>query len=179
MENVEIWKDLPEYEDKYMVSDQGNVYSKGRKKILTMKNNHDGYLRIQIYTGNNTCRFVSAHRLVALAFIDNPENKPFINHKNGIKQDNRAENLEWVTQKENIRHAWDTGLSRRKKNGKQSKAVDQFDLDGNYITTHASQMEAQRATGTSHSGISACCLHKPMYYSANGFKWEYHETSND
>lgn len=179
MENVEIWKDLPEYEYKYMVSNQGNVYSKGRKKILTMKNNHDGYLRIQIYSGNCKCQFVSAHRLVALAFIDNPENKPFINHKNGIKQDNRAENLEWVTQKENIRHAWDTGLSKHRKNGKLSKAVDQFDLDGNYITTHASQMEAQRVTGTWHSHVSRCCRDVPMNNTANGFKWRYHETSND
>ena len=116
MENVEIWKDLPEYEDKYMVSNQGRVYSKGRKKILTMKNNHDGYLRIQIYAGNNTCRFVSTHRLVALAFIDNPENKPFINHKDGNKANNTVSNLEWVTQKENIIHAWETGLAKSQLN---------------------------------------------------------------
>jgi len=179
MENVEIWKDLPEYEDKYMVSDQGNVYSKGRKKILTMKNNHDGYLRIQIYAGNNTCRFVSAHRLVALAFIDNPENKPFINHKDGNKANNTVSNLEWVTQKENIIHAWETGLAKSQLNKKGSMAVDQFDLDGNYIATHPSQMEAQRVTGASHASISACCKHKKNYYTANGFKWEYHETSND
>lgn len=179
METVEVWKDLPEYEDKYMVSNQGRVYSKGRKKILTMKRNHDGYSRIQIYSGNQKYTYVSAHRLIAIAFVPNPYNKPFVNHKNGIKQDNRAENLEWVTQKENIIHAWETGLAKRVKNKQNSKAVDQFDSEGNFIRTFPSQMEAERVTGTGHSAISACCKKKRHNHTAKGFIWRYHETSND
>ena len=176
---TEEWRDLPEFEDKYMVSDQGNVYSKARKKVLSLKRNHDGYLRIQIFSGQQQYTYVSVHRLVAKAFIPNPEDKPFINHKNGVKDDNRIENLEWVTQKENIQHAWRTGLARRNKNGNGSKAVDQFDLEGNYIRTFPSTMEAERVTGAWHGAITKCCKHKPNYRTAGGFKWEYHETCND
>lgn len=70
-----------------------------------------GYVNvILVKNGKKRAEFV--HRLSCIAFIPNPENKPFVNHKNGIKHDNRIENLEWVTAKENMRHAWDTGLCK-------------------------------------------------------------------
>lgn len=71
----------------------------------------DGYLRVRIHTSFKN-RYLSVHRLVAKAFIPNPENKPQVNHKDGNKLNNDVSNLEWVTPKENINHAWRMGLSK-------------------------------------------------------------------
>lgn len=163
----------------YKIDENGNVYSIRQNRILTPKNNHDGYLRIQLYN-HGTCEFVMIHRLVAEEFLSNPENKPFINHKDGNKQNNNFDNLEWVTQSENIQHAWNTGLSTPHLNcPSRSKAVEQFDIDGTYIATFPSTMEVERCLGIKHGTISKVCKHSPAYHTAGGFKWEYSETSND
>lgn len=120
-----IWADIPGYEGQYQVSNNGFVRSKNKKIIkrkpprfdtleyrpLYPQLSLDGYLRIRL-----TYHFritLGVHRLVALAFIPNTNNKECINHKNGIKTDNRIENLEWCTYKENIYHARKTGLSKQ------------------------------------------------------------------
>lgn len=113
----EIWKDIPEYEGLYQISNLGNVRSQhsnrmnGQKpgkllKIALMKN---GYMSLELRMSDTNKRHL-VHRLIAEAFILNPDNKPVVNHINGIKTDNRIENLEWCTQSENVRHAIDTGL---------------------------------------------------------------------
>ena len=107
---TEIWKDVVGYEGLYEVSSLGRVKSVKRNKILSQKHNWDGYLRIQLWR-NNKNKYVSIHRLVAEAFIENPNTKPFINHIDGNKQNNKVDNLEWCTQKENIKHAFDNVLS--------------------------------------------------------------------
>lgn len=162
----------------YAVDREGNVYSLRKNKRLTPKKNWDGYLRIQLWDHRH-CEYVSIHRLVAQAFIPNPKNKPFINHKNGIKSDNRVENLEWCTQKENIQHAHKTGLSKKcPKNWKVlSKPIEQWTVDGKYIKTFPSQMEIERELGIPHTNISACC--KGKMKTAGHYVWKYAKTCID
>jgi hypothetical protein len=112
----EIWKDIPEYEGMYQISNLGNVKSQhynhmsGRKpgrllKVTLMKT---GYMSLELRMNDTNKRHL-IHRLIAEVFIPNPENKPNVNHINGIRNDNRIENLEWCTQSENILHAFKMG----------------------------------------------------------------------
>ena len=122
---MEEWRAIRGYEGMYEVSSVGIVkgldrvviYSNGRKdfkkeRILKPSLNTNGYPFVFLSKGNSTIKYI--HRLVAEAFIPNPENKREVNHKNGVKDDNRVENLEWCTHFENMRHSWETGLNNHK-----------------------------------------------------------------
>lgn len=113
----EIWKDCKGYEGFYQVSNLGRVKSLERVRknwtggvwvqpeaILKPHKNHDGYLQLGLTTKHGTRKAERVHRLVAIAFIDNPDKLPEVNHKNGIRDDNRVENLEWVSHDDNIRY---------------------------------------------------------------------------
>lgn len=132
MEEWRVIKDFPDYE----VSDLGRVRSKDRyiwqnfahgykqrfcKSSIIKPLNAKGYRRVGLYHGNGKELF-SVHRLVAEAFINNPQNKRVVNHKNGIKDDNRLSNLEWCTDSENCIHALKTGLRKAQKGSKSSRA---------------------------------------------------------
>jgi hypothetical protein len=119
---MEIWKPIEGYETLYEVSNYGRVKSKERfttgkrnrklpSKILKPFENN-GYLRVSLCKDGKS-RDIRVHRLVAIAFIENHQNKPYINHKDGNPGNNHFTNLEWCTQKENIRHAYKTGLAKR------------------------------------------------------------------
>lgn len=102
-----IWKPIPGY-PRYEVSDTGKVFDTHTQELVKPKPNNCGYLRVRV---NNTRVYV--HRLVALAFIPNPLNKPCVNHIDGIKTNNHASNLEWVTYSENTNHAYKNGLEKK------------------------------------------------------------------
>lgn len=119
----EIWKDIPNYEGIYQVSNLGNFKSYDRivffgkiktlrpgKKLKFRKNKH-GYL-YTVFSVNKVRKTIKVHRIVAQVFLENNDNKLCVNHINGIKDDNRVENLEWVTHSENIIHAWKIGLKK-------------------------------------------------------------------
>ena len=93
----------------YTISGDGSVFNEKLQRPLKGRVGKNGYKNFVLTKNGNSTRFY-AHRLIAEAFIPNPENKPCINHKNGIKTDNRIENLEWCTYSENIQHAYDNGL---------------------------------------------------------------------
>lgn len=120
----EIWKPIPGFERYYFVSTLGNFKSIGGRKggaktdkLLKLKLMRDGYLYARL-NGNDGQTYGSAHRIVAKVFIPNPKSKKEVNHKNLVKNDNRMENLEWVTSLENMQHAillhgeWRKGGSR-------------------------------------------------------------------
>lgn len=116
MNTKEIWKPIAECNGEYHVSNHGRVKSLkfGKERILKPSFCKRGYLQVGIVWQNKQ-KTTKIHKLVAKAFIQNPQNKLEINHKNGIKTDNNVENLEWVTRSENIQHAWDTGLFENKR----------------------------------------------------------------
>lgn len=108
----EEWKEIDwvkGYEKLYEISNYGNVRYSDTKKLKKSCNSH-GYRNISLVNGSGIAKVINIHRLVAIAFIPNPKNLPCVNHKNGIKSDNRVSNLEWCSNLENVRHAWKTGL---------------------------------------------------------------------
>ena len=135
-----------------------------------------GYLRVRLY-GKNECRRFSIHRLVAEAFIDNPENKPEVNHLDGNKTNNNVENLEWATSKENMRHSILLGKVMPKYGKhKGSKPVVQLSIDGSYIAEFSSCSEAADKTNSNKHHIANVCGKRRK--TTNGFKWVFKKDYN-
>ena len=181
----ERWKDIENYEGLYQISDIGRVRSLEREvwngrvyyliqgrvlKFYLEKGNR--YFTVGLWK-DGKCITNRIHIIVGKHFIANPEGKPEINHKNGDKTDNRVENLEWVTAKENSQHAIKTGLNT------QGISVIGINLETNKRIIFSSMSDAARylrKNGYSKAGsgdISSCCSNKKGNYSAYGHKWEY------
>lgn len=104
------WKDVPEYEKYYQVSNHGEIFSKRRNIVMKLCKDADGYMKMSFHGTNNKRRTITIHRIVAEAFLDKASINNEVNHINGIKSDNRAVNLEWCTRSQNIKHAFDLKL---------------------------------------------------------------------
>ena len=105
------------YKRRYEVTEDGKIWSNFSSMFIKLQIGKLGYHIVRLGTkklGNKKTFYI--HRLVAQAYISNPNNLPTVNHKNGIKTDNRVENLEWCTQKENVRHSWAIGTSKPRYN---------------------------------------------------------------
>ena len=158
-------------ETDYSVSTEGEVRKDTTNYILSKSSQQDYKFVGLIINGKQ--KRMRVHRMVALAFIDNPDNKPYVNHINGNRSDNNVENLEWVTPSENTQHAVDTGLF---KSGR-ARAVVQYNLNGEQMATFESASEAARQTGGSQSKITMCC--RRQRDSANDYQWRYYDDIQD
>lgn len=111
--NNEIWKDIPEWEGLYKISNYGRCYSVKKNKIKALDKNNYGYLRIQCYSETKRAKLF-VHQLVAKLFVPGYKKGLVVNHKDGIKQNNVYTNLEWVTKSQNCKHAFKQNLKEAK-----------------------------------------------------------------
>jgi hypothetical protein len=168
----EIWKDISNYNGKYQVSNLGNVSRVGKRVLKPQRRGH-GYLSVWLYDGHNHGKQVSVHRLVAMAFIPNPNNFPEVNHIDENKQNNRADNLEWCSHGYNSTFGTKVErTARTNKNGKKSRAICQYSLSGELIAVFPSLQDAGR-NWYSAGNICKCANQDPHYSHAYGYVWRY------
>lgn len=165
----EIWKDIPDYEGLYQVSNLGKIRSCKNNKVRKQVKQKSGYMRI-ILTKNSKQKATSVHILVAKCFVKNQNNYRYVNHVDGDKTNNKASNLEWVTASQNMKHALETGLI---KPHPWSVKVSQYSLDGKLIKTWNRMADVARFLNCHHSQISDCCRGKQN--TCKGYIWKYAE----
>jgi hypothetical protein len=162
----EIWKDIPNYEGLYQVSNLGNVRNVKRNKIKSININNRGYKLVWL-NKNNKGTNALVHRLVAQAFIPNINNLPQVNHKDENKLNNKVENLEWCTQKYN--NSYGTRVKRMSET--KMHKVKQFDKEGNFIKEWNSAYDIENELNILAMNVRSVC-HKTRK-TAGGFKWTY------
>lgn len=168
-----MWKKyfLNGIETDYSVSTEGIVRKDATGYILSQSTQQDyKFVTLQVQGKQKRMR---VHRMVAETFIENPNNKPYVNHINGDRGDNNVENLEWVTPSENTQHAVETGLF----GSGRARPVIQYNLNGDQMATFASAAEAARQTGGSQSKITMCCRRQRQ--TANDYQWRYYDDIQD
>lgn len=182
----EIWKDIRGYEGLYQVSNLGCVKSlnwrnQGVQKNLWLKPHNRGYLQVELAKDGQKKCFV-VHRLVADAFIPNPDGLPQVNHKDEEKTNNCVENLEWCSRSYNAKYSLDRHPERKPKGGghrkgcrfkgaNSEKSVVQLTMSGEVVKEWVCSREIFLETGMSDWSISECC--RGNRKTAYGYKWQY------
>lgn len=186
------WRTIPEFE-MYEASDQGKIRNKKSGRVLKGSVVEKGYLRVSLMKDGKVA-YRMVHQIIATVFIPNPDEKPFVDHKNTDTADNRVENLQWSTYSENNNnpltrkhisksksgsnhplfgknHTEDTILKMR--DTSKNVSVEQLSKDGELIRVWDSMTEAERETGIHHNNISKCCSGERK--TAGGFIWRIRE----
>lgn len=184
---MEIWKSIPQFEGHYQVSDEGRVRSLDktvntairhnqsvlkRGKVLKCNLKRNGYYSVDLCV-KNTKKTISVHRIVASTFIENPLAKSQVNHKNGVKTDNRVSNLEWATRSENQQHRFtqlgQTG-KRKKVLCKETGTIHESSKFAAIWVNQSKYQNAKQITALSRK-IRKCCVGEKA--TAYGLQWEY------
>lgn len=180
---VEIWRDVKDFEGFYQVSNFGRIKSLDRiiqqhhrnqrnvehiykGKILKGNINKNGYITVDLHKKGKIKTFL-LHRLIAETFIPKVKGKNIINHKDNNPTNNQVNNLEWCTQSENIKYAYEFG----NKKPPHQKRIIQFDRNNNFICEWESQTQIERVLGIKQANISKVCLGKRSQ--AGGYLWEF------
>lgn len=176
----EVWKDIAGYEGKYQVSSLGRIKSlpitdgrclRSDAKVLSPVQDKTGYYRVHLRRDGRDKR-LSVHRLVAMAFVENPNMYKYVNHKDENKTNNNASNLEWCTLKYNTNYG--TAVQRRRNTfvKKYGRPVDRYDMDGNFIK-HYDCTRSVMEDGFNPSNVYSCCAGLNGYTQTGGFKWKF------
>lgn len=194
MATVEVWKDIVGYEGLYMISNHGRVKSLPRlvnsrlrnnkqvlrREVILNTNETKWYKQVALFRGDGSRATFSIHRLVAKAFIPNPNDHKIINHIDSDPSNNHYSNLEWCTQSHNIKHAYNTGRKTKSPgfgdakyglDNPASRQVAQYLLDGTFVKQWDCVTYIQKELGFNRPNICKCCRGK--INTAYGYKWEY------
>ena len=179
----EVWRPIAGYEGLYEVSSLGRVRSLDRvitrlsrwgtestlkvKGVILQPNNHTNGYQTVLLSNKGCCVGFLVHRLVAKAFVPNPDNLPEVNHKDECKKNNRADNLEWCDRVYNVNY----GDARIKHSAKTSRRIEQLTLDGKHVAFYDSQKRAIEQNGYSNGGMDWAL--KNTNNTAYGYKWRY------
>ena len=169
----EIWIDIKDYEGLYQVSNFGRIKSLGnggshkKEKILNTDKTNSGHLRLRLHKNGKGKKFL-VHVIVAKHFIYNDDilNKTQVHHIDKNPQNNKVDNLMWVTDEEHRK-------LHPERYEKLRKSINQYDLDGNFIKTWKSSTDIQRELGYNRSNIIQCCRENKNYTHAYGYIWKY------
>ena len=179
----EIWKEIENTEGRYQVSNLGRIKTfnwknTGREQIMKPAADHKGYLRTALVMGaEKKLTTVKVHRVVAQAFLLNPDNLSQVNHKNGDKSNNSVSNLEWMDNLDNIQHAINTGLfgnsfqALTDSNNRRKRPIEATEIKTGNILRFESCSEARRVTGSSKIQL----VIQGKRHQSNGFVFRYAE----
>lgn len=194
---TEIWKDISGYEWLYQISNMGRVKSLNKQivapsggiifypeRIMAQRKGSSGYFQV-ILRKDGTRKNVMIHRLVALAFVPGANENLVVNHKDENKENNSADNLEWVTQQDNVRYlnclqraVSHTNYAKRTAHtdykamaARRKRPVKQFDKHGNFIRLWPSAKDVENEVGIERGNITRCC--QGYARSSHGFIWRY------
>mgnify|MGYP001625076177 CR=1 FL=1 len=163
------WREVKEYSN-YEVNQLGEIRHKKRQKILKPRSNNGGYQYVNFKINGKNTNF-AVHRIVANAFIPNPNGYTEVNHKDYNKKNNCVDNLEWVSSSQNKQHSY---LKQENKKSR-GKAVNQYTKEGIFLKTFDSVSDAAKELGCCIAAISNCCLGRTK--TSQGFRWSFVESS--